>query len=311
MNAPRHINGLNAAVVSGIILALAAGTAPAQQDRSGKILSDIANRVEQKLSALETKTAEQNKTRAAVNDKAKAAAHRYRNASSSFQKHEAKTEVIDYLASKNTLARGQVEATMDTVVSVVYDMETLSEQLKKARMTPAQLQEQRKRLAGVIKGVGPLLAAIEKETPGDKSKSAQLAGTKQTLIMLYQNLAAPIKGAGNVYGQVEQTVEVLHDVSAQLRIVMGVLDQQKYMLQLAAHNEVVWLALWRLQQTQLGDTKIRQMAGVYMDDVMNDAEAYGEILTDSALGESDDSEQSPSVSAAWDNIARGEVPLAN
>jgi uncharacterized coiled-coil protein SlyX len=308
MNNSRHTTHGRIGLLAVSALVLAVNTAPAQQDRSGKVLSDIANRVEQRLSALETTTEEQNKTRAAVDTKVKAAAERYRSAESSFQKHEAKTEVIDYLATKNSLARKQVGVTMDTVVSVVGDMESLSEQLKKARMTPDQLQAQRERLAGVIKGVGPLLAAIEQETPTDKQHSAQLAGTKQTLIMLYQNLAAPIKGAGDVYGQVEQTVEVLNDVAAQLSIVKGVLDQQRYMLQLAAHNEVVWLALWRLQQTQLGDTKIRQMAGVYMDDVMNDTEAYGEILTDSALGEGEDEELSASASSAWDSIARGEVP---
>ncbi len=306
----RHIAQLRIGLFAGAVLALAVNTAPAQQDRSGKVLSDIANRVEQRLSALETTTEEQNRTRAAVDAKVKAAAERYRGAESSFQKHEAKTEVIDYLATKNSLARKQVDVTMDTVVSVVGDMESLSDQLKKARMTPDQLQAQRDRLAGVIKGVGPLLAAIEQEAPNDKQHSAQLAGTKQTLIMLYQNLAAPIKGAGNVYAQVEQTVEVLNDVAVQLSLVKGVLDQQKYMLQLAAHNEVVWLALWRLQQTQLGDTRIRQMAGVYMDDVMNDTEAYGEILTDSALGEAEDEELSSSASSAWDNIVRGEVPDA-
>ena len=307
---------VNKYITSGVGMLAAAltfcgtiGSAMAQQERSGKVLSEIVNRVDQKLTALEAKTTQQNQTRAAVDEKLKSAAGRYRGAEKQFDKHEAKTEVIENLSTKNVIARDQVGATLNTMISVVTDMEGLSEELKKSGMTPEQLQAQRERVANVINGVAPLIAAIEADAPVDQAQNVQLAGTKQTLVMLYQQLSSPLKGAGSVYGQVEQTVDALQDVAAQLRIVKEVLDQQRFMLQLAAHNEVVWLALWRLQQTQLGDTKIKEMAGVYMDDIMQDNEAYGDILTDTALGNADASDTSPEASDVWDTISQGNVQV--
>ncbi|MDA1349400.1 MAG: hypothetical protein O3A47_11145 [Chloroflexi bacterium] len=297
-----------AGMVSVSQVVCAAGNTPpgvsTGRETSTKVLNNLVEHVDQSITGLEERSQERLQKIESYEDEKSSAIDEYKQASSQLGKHSAKSKLIEVMSKKNYESRVQVRETVDTVASVTANLEQLEQELKKGGWTPEALQERRVRLARSLNNLGPVIAQLE--SLAEDEKRSQFAAAKKTLLLYYKQLQSrPVMNA-NVFQSLSQTRETLDNVVVQLNVVYDLLNQQKYVLELNAHREIVELAIIRLHNATFNGERVRNFAEDMMSNVVDDDDAMS-IVGESSLN-SDEIEPGE-TSADWDVIANGKVEL--
>lgn len=274
------------------------------RETSTKVLNDLVERVDESISGLEESSVQRlEKIRSYAQKKADAVKD-YKDASTPIEKHDAKSKLIETMSKKNYEARMQISETVNTVSSVVGNLETLERELSKGGLTPEALHERSVRLAQSLNNLGPVIAELE--SLADEDKRAQFSAAKKTLLLYYQQLHARPMINANVFQSLGRTRETLDNVIVQLNVVHQLLNQQRYVLEINAHREIVELAIIRLQNATFNGDKVRTFAESMIHQVSSDDDAM-QIVGESSL--EDEEAETVENSVNWETIANGGVKL--
>jgi len=293
-------------LASGIALEAVAQQEPDSSGRetSTKVLNDLVERVDKSITTLEKSSADRLEKIKSFEHVIGSAEKEYKEASTPLEKHDAKSKLIDSMSKKNFEARTQVAETVNTISSVVGNLEILERELKNGNFTPEALHERRMRLAHSLNNLGPIIAELE--NLADDDKRSQFAAAKKTLLLYYQQLQdKPMMNAG-VFQSLGRTRETLDNVIVQLNVVHELLNQQRYVLEISAHRAIVELAIIRLQNATFNGDKVRSLASSIIRNVLSDDDAM-KIIGESSMEDDEEAEAVESVD--WETIANGDVEL--
>ncbi|QYY37313.1 hypothetical protein [Ruficoccus sp. ZRK36] len=301
MNKHVHLTILAASLVFGLHPGLHA------REETGDILASLVESVDTKLTNLEASMREQESTQTAVKGELEALRETWTDTDDERERIAIKSEIVKGLSELNTNDRLLIAQSMDTLLSVDEDLQRLQEVFRDGVMGPAKMNRQRGQIRQVLLGVGPLLGMLGESLDSPQAK-AQAATTEQTLVLLYQQLEATSSvDAGGMLNQINATTEALEEVAAQLAIVQGLLEMERYQLEVASQVSITELLFARLGQVRFGDRDLVNVPKAFQDGVASRNANFSDVLNSSSLT-NPSSTQSAGDKTILRNIRNGNVP---
>ena len=291
--------------VLAMALLVPAGQVWARED-TGKVLTSLVNSVDQKLKTLEDGMEEQTQNRKKQQTQLKELSGAYKTMTNEMDRIDAESGIIGSLAELNLVDRRQVNSTLNTIVSVVGDLDKIHEVLARSGHTPEQLKRQRVRMVKAIQGVVPIMESLK--GLDNPRAQAQLASTKATVVMLVKQLRMVGGSSNGFLKQIDDTTSTLEDVAVQLKIVKDLLEMEREVLTVASHTQLAKLVMGRLSYSLSGKHQVAGVAGKLQDGVLSRMEEFGRIWTEPnggalALGGLSDSDEN-----IWQDLVNGKIP---
>lgn len=291
-----------------LLVLLTLGSAPLLQARenTGDLLASLVESVDHKLSNLQVSMQTQQQTQSSIKSDLERLRQNWEQSTEPADRVSLKSEIVRGLSELNTNDRLLIAQSMETLLSVDQDLQRLQQVFRDGVMGPERLERQRSQVRQVLLGVGPLLATLEESLDSQQAK-AQAASTEQTLILLYQQLdTTSVVSTANMLEQITMTTEAIEEVAAQLAIVQGLLEMERYQLEVVSQVSITELLFARLGQVSFGDKGLVSVPRTFQDGVAARNKAFSDVLSNSALLPTQS--QSPGNSAILNNIRNGNLP---
>jgi hypothetical protein len=290
-----------------VMLCVVTTTSFAQKEDTGKVLQSLVERIDTKLTALETQVEKQAKVQKTIRDDLAKTAQKFNAETNQIVRLDLKSDVIYGLSELNKTDREQVTTTLDTIVGVVSDLSQIEEKLNDSQLSPEAIRAQQMRIRTALLGAGPILSALSATLDNPKAR-IQAKATEQTLVMLYKQLATPRAASAGVASQVSQSLEVLNNVATQLKMVSDLLEMERVALQVAAHNTVAESVLGRMTMARLGNREIGAVAVKMHDDIQSRFKDYMPVVGTTVVGGLADGPAETDQQTIIENIRKGIVP---
>jgi len=288
-----------------VALLVPGGSVWARED-TGKVLTSLVNSVDQKLQTLEDGMEEETQNRKKQQEQLKELSEASQHMTNEMDRIDAESGIIGSLAELNLVDRQQVNSTLDTIVSVVGDMDKIREVLANSGHTPEQIKEQRVRIVKAIQGVVPIMESLR--GLDNPRAQAQLASTKATVVMLVKQLRMVGTQSTGFLKQIEDTTSTLEDVAVQLKIVKDLLEMEREVLTVASHTQLAKLVMGRLSYTLSGKYQVVGVAGNLQDGVLSRMDEFSQIWTEPNGGTLSMGGMSDSDEKIWLDLVNGKLP---
>ncbi len=260
----------------------AASTATAKEE-TGDVLASLVESVDSKLTNLQSSMEQKTQVQAEVRADLNGLAEQWEEADEPEQKLAIKSEIIKGWSELNANDRLILAQSLDTIVSVVDDLQRLQEVYEEGIMDPKRLEQKDKQVRSTLMNVGPVLYSLS-QTIDNPAAKAQLASTEQTAILLYQQLeVTSSSNSEGMLNQIHTTTAALEEVAAQLIMVQDLLEMERYQLEVGSQVSITELLFVRLGDARFGDHDLVSVPQAFTEGVAGRNEAFGEILRSSSL----------------------------
>jgi regulator of replication initiation timing len=209
------------------------------------------------------------------------------------------------LVRENAQDRAIVKEMKETVSGVLIDLTEIQQHIAKSPFSPAALQIQRERLVNVLKNAGPILQVIQNSTE-DTNSVNRAKSTEALLVLYYKQLSSWPKSNANPAKDIAQTAEMLGNVAIELKVLEGLLEQEKQLLTADVYRHFAKAITGRIRSTNLGQRDLNGMKNDLMKNAVDRRRNYGRIL--------DSDSDSPGLQTAeqdsviLEQIRRGRLP---
>ncbi len=294
------IVGLTAATLTLIIPSPAHG-----QEQSAKVINDLLKRVDSRLTTLEKTVEERNKDKLAIEQEKVRAVKTFEENTNSTTRLEAQVDLVNVLVRENAQDRAIVKEMKDTVSGVLIDLTEIQQHIAKSPFSPAALQAQRERLVNVLKNAGPILQVIQNGTD-DTNSVNRAKSTEALLVLYYKQLASWPKSNVNPARDIAQTADMLGNVAIELKVLEGLLEQEKQLLTADVYRHFAKAITGRIQSTNLGKRDLNGMKNDLMKNAVDRRRNFGRILDSDSDSPGLQSTEQDSV--ILEQIRRGRLP---
>jgi len=300
----KTINSLIGGLTAATLILITALPAKAQE-QSAKVINDLLKSVDTRLTTLEKTVEERNKDKLTIQQEKVRAVKTFEENTNSTTRLEAQVDLVNVLVRENAQDRAIVKEMKETVSGVLIDLTEIQQHIAKSPFSPAALQAQRERLVNVLKNAGPILQVIQNGT-ADTNSVSRAKSTEALLMLYWQQLAAWPKSSVNPARDIAQTAEMLGNVAIELKVLEGLLEQEKQLLTADVYRHFAKAIDGRIRSTNLGQRDLNGMKNDLMKNAVDRRRNYGRIL--------DSDSDSPRLltteqdSVILDQIRRGRLP---
>ncbi len=299
-------------IISTLIVGLAAATlilitpSPVHgQEQSAKVINDLLKRVDSRLTTLEKTVEERNKDKLAIEQEKVRAVKTFEENTNSTTRLEAQVDLVNVLVRENAQDRAIVKEMKDTVSGVLIDLTEIQQHIAKSPFSPAALQAQRERLVNVLKNAGPILQVIQNGTD-DTNSVNRAKSTEALLVLYYKQLGSWPKSNVNPARDIAQTADMLGNVAIELKVLEGLLEQEKQLLTADVYRHFAKAITGRIQSTNLGKRDLNGMKNDLMKNAVDRRRNFGRILDSDSDSPGLQSTEQDSV--ILEQIRRGRLP---
>ena len=262
---------------------MASATTASAKEETGDVLASLVESVDSKLTNLQSSMEQKTQVQAEVRSDLNGLAEQWEEADDPQEKLAIKSEIIKGWSELNANDRLILAQSLDTIVSVVDDLQRLQEVYEEGIMDPKKLEQKDKQVRSTLMNVGPILYSLSKTIDNPAAK-AQLASTEQTAILLYQQLEVTSNNnSEGMLNQINTTTAALEEVAAQLIMVQDLLEMERYQLEVGSQVSITELLFVRLGDARFGDHDLVSVPQAFTEGVAGRNEAFGDILRSSSL----------------------------
>jgi hypothetical protein len=272
-------------LIGMLSMTLLAFSLPAAE-QTGRVLEDLATRVDQQIGELESQAAERAQERERLKAETDVLLDKLETTPEGTAKANLRSDLAGVMARVNVLDRKEVAQTMGSVVGVLDTLRAMEANLRSGKGTPAEVEAQRRVMRQFAINTANVVKNLEKVSPDKTSGSL-----KNTIMMLHRYASDTRLGPGGAVGRVQSSINALEGVAMQLNIVGRILEDERDMLKTASQLQIVSLALSRLGDAKLGSDSVTKVAQLKFDEIGQRSDRIlKHLIEDGSGGLGDDAE---------------------